>query len=302
MTRIASTRIGPTTFVWGERTYIMGVINTSPDSFSGDGVSTVDDAVAQARRFVAEGADILDVGGQSTRPGANKSQAGFDEISPEEEIRRVVPTIERIRRELPDTPISIDTYKPAVARAAIAAGAHLLNDIWGFRRDSELARIAADAGVPAVVMHNQRAPMPRPDGSAHTDVIESIAAGLRESIRIATAAGLPKSMLIADPGFGFGWRPEQNIEMLRRLGELRALGLPLLVGTSRKSTIGAVLGDAPADERVFGTAASVALCIGAGADIIRVHDVAAMRDVARVSDAIVRMGHAVDDKSDDFEE
>lgn len=281
-----SMRIGPTTFVWGARTYIMGVINVSPDSFAGDGLTTLDAAVEQARRFVDEGADILDVGGQSTRPGTNKTDAGFDEISPHEEIRRVVPAIEAIRAALPATPISVDTYKPDVARAALDAGAAMINDIWGFRRADGLARIAAEAGVPAVIMHNQR-------GRASSDlirddVIGDIISGLRESVNIAATIGLDASMLIADPGFGFGWRPEQNLEMLRRLGELRALGLPLLVGTSRKSTIGAVLGDAPVEERVFGTAASVAIAIANGADIVRVHDVAAMKQVALVTDAIVR--------------
>jgi dihydropteroate synthase len=274
-------QIGPRVFRWGARTYVMGVINVSPESFSGDGLSSADDALAQAQRFVAAGADILDVGGQSTRPGANKTEAGFDEIAPAEEIRRVVPVIERLRAALPDAPISIDTYKPEVARAAVAAGAHLLNDIWGFRRDPSLAAIAAEAGVPAVVMHNQR-------GGRTDDVMAAVADGLRESMRIAADARLPASMLIADPGFGFGWSPEHNIEMLRRLRELEALGLPLLVGPSRKSTIGAVLGGAPVEERAFGTAAAVALCIANGADIVRVHDVEAMTQVAAVADAIVR--------------
>ena len=276
-----SLTIGPRAFEWGARTYIMGVINVSPDSFSGDGLASVDAAVEQARRFVSEGADLLDVGGQSTRPGAIASEAGFDEISEAVEIRRVVPVIERLRSELPETAISVDTYKAAVARAAIGAGAHLLNDIEGFRRDPELARIAADAGLPAVVMHNQR-------GRAARDVIGDIIDGLRQSIAIAIAAGLPGERLIIDPGFGFGWRPEQNIEMLRRLRELETLGLPLLIGTSRKSTIGAVLGGAPAANRLFGTAASVALSIANGTDIVRVHDVAAMKQVAVIADAVSR--------------
>jgi dihydropteroate synthase len=262
------------------------VINVSPDSFSGDGLASVDAAVEQARRFVDEGADLLDVGGQSTRPGTNRTDAGFDEIAPEEEIRRVVPVIERLRAALPEVPISVDTYKPDVARAAIAAGAHMLNDIWGFRRDASLARIAAEARVPAVVMHNQR-------GRAADDVMAACIDGLRESMRIAAASGVDASMLIADPGFGFGWRPEQNMEMLRRLAELRALGLPILVGTSRKSTIGAVLGGAPVGERIFGTAATVAIAIANGADIVRVHDVSAMKQVALVADAIVRGPRAV---------
>ncbi len=274
--------IGPREFAWGERTHIMGIVNVSPDSFSGDGLSSVEAAVALARQFSADGADILDVGGQSTRPGATKSEAGFDEITPQEEIARVVPVVAAIRIALPDMPISVDTYKVEVARAAMDAGAHMLNDIYGFRRDAVLAEVAADARVPVCIMHNQR------NRAASGDVIADIAAGLRESMLIAKRAGLPASMLIADPGFGFGWRPEQNIEMLRRLSVLRALGLPLLVGTSRKSTIATVLGDAPVEDRLFGTAASVALAIANGADIVRVHDVREMKQVALVTDAIVR--------------
>jgi dihydropteroate synthase len=268
-----SLTIGPRTFVWGERTYLMGVINVSPESFSGDGLADVEAAVAQARRFVDEGADLLDVGGQSTRPG-------FEDLSPEEETRRVVPVIERIVADL-DVPVSIDTYKASVARAALEAGAHLLNDIWGFRKEPALADLCVEFGVPAVVMHNQR-------GRDHHDVIGDLRAGLEASIAIAGRAGLPRGRLIADPGFGFGWSEEQNLEMLRRLGELRDLGLPLLVGTSRKSTIGAVLDGAPVERRLAGTAATVAIAIANGADIVRVHDVAEMRDVARVADAVVR--------------
>jgi len=274
-------RIGPRTFTWGARTYLMGVINVSPDSFSGDGLETVDDALSQARRFIAEGADILDVGGQSTRPGGEKTQAGFDEVAPEEETRRVVPVIERIRAELPEAPISVDTYKPAVACAALSAGAHAVNDIYGFRADPALAGIVARAGVPAIIMHNQRG---RPPG----DVMASVLAGLRQSLRIADGVGLPGERLIVDPGFGFGWSPGENIEMLRRLSEMQVLGLPVLVGTSRKSTIGAALGGAPVEDRLFGTAASVALAIAAGADIVRVHDVGEMKQVALVADAVVR--------------
>ncbi len=279
--------VGPKTFTWGARTYIMGVINTSPDSFSGDGLRTADDALEQARRFVDEGADILDIGGQSTRPAAKKTEAGFDELPPEEEIRRVVPVIERISSELPGTPISIDTYKPAVARAALDAGAHMLNDIEGFRRTPELAQIAAAAGVPVVIMHNERLASAQ-RGRAAPDVIAGVRGGLEASLRIAADAGLSRQQLISDPGFGFGWTPEQNIDMLRRLRELDDLALPILVGTSRKSTVGAVLGGAGIDDRLWGTAASVALSIANGADIVRVHDVAAMKQVALVADAIVR--------------
>ena len=274
-------QIGPRAFAWGSRTYIMGVINVSPESFSGDGLRDPAEAVEQARRFIAEGADILDVGGQSTRPGPKKTEAGFEEITAGEEIRRVVPVIEGIRRELPEAPISVDTYKPAVARAALAAGAHLLNDVMGFRREPALARIAAEAHVPVVVMHNQR-------GGASGDVIATIQEGLRASMRIAEDAGIPRGAVIVDPGFGFGWTPEQNIEILRRLRELETLGAPILVGTSRKSTVGIALGGAPVERRIFGTAATVALAIANGADIVRVHDVAEMAQVTRVADAIVR--------------
>ena len=273
--------IGPKTFAWGEHTYIMGVINVSPESFSGDGVADADAAVARARQIAAGGADMLDVGGQSTRPGTRGTDEGFDEITPEEEIRRVVPVIERLRDELPDVPVSIDTYKPAVAKQALAAGAHMLNDIWGFRRDPSLARIAADAGIPAIVMHNQR-------GRRADDVMAAIIDGLRESLRIASEARIAEGRIIVDPGFGFGWSPEHNIEMLRRLRELEALRAPVMIGTSRKSTIGAMLGGAPVGERLIGTAASVALAIAGGADIVRVHDVAAMRQAAVVADAVVR--------------
>ncbi len=271
--RPASLTIGSREFVWGARTYLMGVVNTSPDSFSNDGVESPEAAVARARQLIDEGADIIDVGGQSTRPG-------FEELTPEEETRRVVPVIERLVAEA-DVPVSVDTYKAPVAEAALAAGAHLLNDIWGFRCDRRLAELCVEFSVPAVVMHNQR-------GRAFHDVIGDIRAGLEASLAIAADAGLPRERLIVDPGFGFGWTPEQNIEMLRRLGELRDLGLPLLLGTSRKSPIGAVLDESRPQARVFGTAATMALAVAAGVDIVRVHDVAAMRDVVRMADAVVR--------------
>jgi dihydropteroate synthase len=262
-------------FVWGSRTYVMGVINVSPDSFSGDGLGgNVDAAVAQGLRFEAEGADILDVGGESTRPD-------FQPISVAEEIERVLPVVRRLVRET-SLPISIDTYKVDVAERAIKeAGAHMINDIWGFRQDGQtMALLAAETGLPAVVMHNQR-------GRPFRDVIGDLLAGFRESLRIARQAGIPEERLIIDPGFGFGWEEEQNLEMLRRLGELRVLGRPILIGTSRKSTIGKVL-DLPVEERLEGTSATVAIAIANGADIVRVHDVKAMLRVARMTDAIVR--------------
>ena len=266
-------RIGSREFLWGERTYVMGIINVTPDSFSGDGLDTdVKAAVAQALSFEAEGADILDVGGESTRPG----HAPVDE---DEELRRVIPLIERLAGSA-TTPISVDTYKASVARRALAAGATMVNDIWGLRRDPEMAGVVAEAGVPVVVMHNQEAPI-------YKDVVADVMAILRESLRRAEAAGIPREWVIVDPGIGFAKRPEHSLELLRRLGDLRALGCPILVGTSRKSSIGAVLG-LPVEERLEGTAATVAIAIANGADIVRVHDVKAMVRVARMSDAIVR--------------
>lgn len=266
-------RIGPREFVWGERTYVMGVVNVSPESFSGDGLLDPDAAVARGLQLVEEGADLLDVGGQSTRPG-------FEEIPVDEEIRRVVPVVRRLAREA-GVPVSVDTYKPQVAAAALDAGAHLVNDVHGFRLHPEMAQIVADAGVPAIVMHNQR-------GRAFHDVVDDVRAGLEESFAIAREADLRRDRLIIDPGFGFGWTEAQNLELLRRLGELRSFARPVLVGTSRKSTIGAALGGKPVGERLLGTAASCAIAIANGADIIRVHDVREMAEVARVADAIVR--------------
>ncbi len=264
--------IGGREFVWGLRTYVMGIVNVTPDSFSGDGLADDVAAVDQAVRMCRDGADIIDVGGESTRPG-------FQPVPADEEIRRTVPVIERLVREV-DVAVSIDTYKAEVARAALAVGAHLVNDVHGFRREPEVAAVAAEFDVPAVAMHNQR-------GREFHDVIGDITVGLVDSLRIARERGLPDERVIVDPGFNFGWTEEQALEMLRRLGELRALGRPLLVGTSRKSTIGVVLG-LPVEERLEGTAATVALAIANGADIVRVHDVKEMVRVARMADAVVR--------------
>jgi dihydropteroate synthase len=251
----------------------MGVVNVTSDSFSGDGLAyDVAGAVNQAVRMCRDGADIIDVGGESTRPG-------FQPVAADEEIRRTVPVVERLRGEV-DVPVSIDTYKAEVARAALDAGACLVNDVHGFRREPEVAAVAAEFDVPAVAMHYQR------DREFH-DVIGDITTGLVESLRIARERGLPDERVIVDPGFNFGWTEEQALEMLRRLGELRTLGRPLLVGTSRKSTIGVVLG-LPVEDRLEGTAATVALAIANGADIVRVHDVKEMSRVARMADAVVR--------------
>jgi dihydropteroate synthase len=269
----APIEIGGKTFTWGEKTYIMGVVNVTPDSFSGDGIADdVDAALRQAARMREEGADIIDVGGESTRPG-------HEPLGEDEELRRVIPVIEALVREI-DIPVSVDTYKARVARAAIDAGASLVNDVHGFQREPGLANVVAEGRVPVVLMHNQR-------GRVFVDTIGNITAGFLESLRIARAAGVPEDTIILDPGFNFGWTEEQALEMLRRLGELRVLGRPLLVGTSRKSTIGIVLG-LPLEDRVEGTAATVAISIANGADIVRVHDVKQMARVARMSDAIIR--------------
>jgi dihydropteroate synthase len=266
--------IGGQEFAWGKRTYVMAILNVTPDSFSGDGVGTdVEAALIQAAQMQEYGADIIDVGGESTRPGA-------EEVAAEEEMRRVVPVVERLAGEL-SIPVSIDTYKASVAEAAIQAGASLVNDVHGFQREPEIAGVAARAGVPAIAMHMQR-------GRAFKDTIGNIVEGWLESLRIARGHGLVDRQVILDPGFNFGWTEEQALEMLRRLGELRVLGRPLLVGTSRKSVIGTVLGGLPVEDRLEGTAATVAIAVANGADIVRVHDVKEMARVARMVDAIVR--------------
>lgn len=258
---------------WGARTYLMAIINVTPDSFSGDGVAgDIPAAVSLARTFEAVGADILDVGGESTRPDATP-------LTAEEEIRRVIPATRAIRAAT-DLPISIDTTHAAVAEAALDAGADMLNDVSGLRSDPPIARVAAGRNVPVVAMHNQR-------GRQFHGVVADVRAGLEASLAIAHRAGIPEAHLILDPGFGFGWEPEHNLEMIRRLPELWDMGYPLLVGTSRKSTLGFVTGR-PVEERLAATAASVALSIAGGADIVRVHDVQAMTDVTRVADAILR--------------
>ena len=266
------TRCGRMEFKWGQRTYIMGIVNVDPDSFSGDGLRNADDAIAKAKRFVAEGADIIDVGGESTRPNAIP-------ISIDEELRRVIPVIEKLAKELP-VPVSIDTYKSEVARRAVAAGARIVNDVWELRRDPKLARVAAEAGVPLIISQNQRE-------SRFQDFFPELIASLKRSVQVALDAGVDWNNIIIDPGIGFGKTAEQNVEIVRRLAELKTLGRPILLGTSRKSFIGHVL-DLPADQRLEGTAATLAIGIANGADIVRVHDVAQMVRVVRMSDAIVR--------------
>jgi len=267
------TRCGGKEFRWGERTYIMGIINVTPDSFSGDGLGVdIEAAVAQGQRFALEGADMLDIGGESTRPDAAP-------VSVDEELRRVIPIVERLASEVP-LPLSVDTYHSEVARRAISAGAHMINDIWGLKHDPHLAEIAARENVPIILMSNQR-------DIKCQDIVPEVISSLKESISLAMERGIAQESIIVDPGIGFGKTLEQNLEILRRLDELKSLERPILIGTSRKSMIGLVL-DLPSDERLEGTAASIAIGIARGADIVRVHDVRQMVRVCRMSDAIVR--------------
>ena len=275
---------------WGVHTWVMGILNITPDSFSQDGVAlaqmtpkqVVEAALAQARRMVADGAEMLDVGGESTRPATMDQPP----LPPEIERARVVPVIEALARELPpQILISIDTYKASVAEAALDAGAHFVNDIWGLHGDPELAPLVAEREVPVVLMSNLRGRLLHEPHEPLSDVLRQLA----RSLDLALAAGIAWGRVILDPGFGFGLRGAENLRVMARLGELRTLGRPLLVGTSRKSYIGQTLGT-PVDDRVEGTAATVALCIAQGADIVRVHDVKQMARVARMSDAVVRGG------------
>lgn len=286
-------QVGARAFHWGSRTYLMGILNVTPDSFSGDGLLShaegVNAALEQARRFLAAGADILDVGGESTRPGAQT-------VTVEEELGRVLPVIEALAREFPEALISIDTYKALVADEALRAGAHLINDVWGFRADPGIASVAARQGVPSILMHNRSKPANaqvlenlggRYVGMEYKDLLDDVKRELLESVEIARAAGLPDEKIILDPGIGFGKTVEQNLELLNRLDEIRALGFPLLLGPSRKSFIGYTL-NLPPDQRIEGTAAAVAVGIARGADLLRVHDVEFMARVARMTDAITR--------------
>ena len=273
-----TTTIGGTPFVWGERTYVMGVINVTPDSFSGDGLGKdVGAAVEQAIRFQEWGADVVDVGGESTRPGTIYEGASAPPL--EEELSRVIPVIEALAGRL-RIPICVDTYKAQVAREALAAGASMINDVWGLTRDADIARVVAEAAVPVVLMHNQ-------DHTRYDDLVPEVIGSLGRMAHDAVEAGIALENVVLDPGMGFGKTAEDNLQILRRLGEFRTLGRPVLIGMSRKSTIGYVL-DLPVDDRVEGTAATVALSIAGGADMVRVHDVKEMVRVARMSDAIVR--------------
>jgi dihydropteroate synthase len=276
---------------WGERTFLMGVVNVTADSFSGDGLATpertVDDvvsaAVAQATSFVRDGADIIDIGAESSRPA--QFYGAHEVIDTEREAELAIPVVRELATELADRAlISIDTTKGAVARAALAAGASIVNDVWGARRDPDTATAAAEGHAWLVVMHNQeRSGYP-------LGVFPSVISWLRDAVDAAVERGVPRDRIIVDPGIGFGKTPSESVELLHRLAELKEAvgGLPILVGTSRKRFIGELLGGAAPDDRVEGTAASVALAIAAGADIVRVHDVAHIARTVRVADAIVR--------------
>jgi dihydropteroate synthase len=292
---VPSLTLGGATLEWGRRTYLMGIVNVTPDSFSGDGLAQagsaedwVAAAVAQGQAQVAAGADLLDVGGESTRPGSAP-------VRVDEELRRVVPAVAALAQAV-SVPISVDTSKAEVARQALAAGAALVNDVWALRMDSAMARVVAEAGAAVVLMHNRSRPKDaeqsaqlggRYIGVQYADLMDDIRRELQTSVDLALAAGIAPGRILVDPGIGFGKTVEQNLELLYRLDELRALGFPLLVGPSRKSFVGYTL-NLPPHQRTEGTAAAVALAIERGADVVRVHDVAAMLRVSRLADAVVR--------------
>ena len=303
MSNKSSLEVNHHILTWGERTYVMGILNITPDSFSGDGlledpssqskieesqIMPVEIAIQQAGEFVAAGVDILDIGGESTRPGAAP-------IAFNEEIDRVVPIISALSHEF-DLIISVDTYKSEVAQAALEAGAHMVNDVWGLKVDPKLGEVAAKFAVPIILMHNRSSWAHsqikerlggRYIGIPYDDLLADIQRELLESVSIAKEAGISDDHIILDPGIGFGKTVEQNLELLNRLDVIKSLGYPVLLGPSRKSFIGYTL-DLPVNERLEGTAAAVAVGIVRGADIIRVHDVSFMSRVARMTDAIVR--------------
>jgi dihydropteroate synthase len=281
------------TFDWGARTYVMGILNVTPDSFSGDGIIAKGDVVQvsieQAHSFVASNVDVLDVGGESTRPGSAP-------VAVDEELQRVIPIIRALKENFPNTLISIDTYKARVAEEAVNAGAHIINDVWGLRADPSLANIAAKYKTPVILMHNRSNPASvevRAQlgnayiGSEYQDLIKDVKRELMDSVTLARTAGISEERIILDPGIGFGKTVAHNLELINHLDEIRALGFPVLLGPSRKSFIGFIL-DLPADQRVEGTAAAIAVGIARGADIVRVHDVEHMRRIAKMTDAIVR--------------
>lgn len=295
---MTSLSIGKHQLSWGTRTYVMGILNITPDSFSGDGLLAhegsetgwIARALGQAQHFIKTGADILDVGGESTRPGS-------EQVNAEEEMRRVVPVIEALNHET-DALISVDTYKATVAEAALKAGAHMVNDVWGLRADPELAGVVARHKAPIILMHNRSKPANaevqahlggRYVGMEYENLLEDMKRELLESVELAHAAGIHDEHIILDPGIGFGKTVEQNLELIDHLDTIKTLGYPVMLGPSRKSFIGYTL-DLPPDQRLEGTAAAVTIGIVRGADIVRVHDVEQMARVVRMTDAIVRRG------------
>ncbi len=278
---------------FGKKTYVMGIINVTPDSFSGDGLlsrqDTVRAALDQAQRFVEAGVDILDIGGESTRPGAAL-------VSCQEEMERVLPVIDALKDAEFKVLLSIDTYKAAVAEAALEHGAHWINDVWGLHADPDMGAVAAKYRCPLILMHNRSKPSSaelqerlggRYIGIIYHDLIQEIQQELMESVALASSAGVEDSQIILDPGIGFGKTVEQNLTLVNHLDEIKKLGFPVLLGPSRKSFIGYTL-NLPPEERVEGTAAVCAIGIDRGADIIRVHDVEIMVRVAKMADAVVR--------------
>lgn len=277
-------RCGRRALQFGHRTLVMGVVNVTPDSFSGDGLLTgpgwLERVVEVGRQMVEDGADVLDVGGESSRPGAAP-------VPLEEELRRVVPAVEELRRVV-DVPISVDTTKAEVARQALRAGADMVNDISALRHDPDMVRVVADSGCGVVLMHMKGTPQDMQRDPRYEDVVAEVRDFLAERVQWAERHGIPRDRILVDPGFGFGKRPEHNLELVRNLRAFRELGCPVLLGPSRKSTIGVILGGLPPAERVEGTAAVVALAVACGVDVVRVHDVRAMARVVRVADAVVR--------------
>ena len=274
----SATNIGGKVFEWGSRTYVMGILNVTPDSFSGDGLGAdIGSTLSRAMEFEQSGADIIDIGGESTRPPS--LYGASQPVSEDEELSRVIPVIEYLINEI-DIPISIDSYKAKVTDEAITAGASMANDVCALRGDPEMAKTIAAAGVPVVLMHNQRQP-------CYGDVVRDVVEGLQERVVEAIGAGISPSNVIVDPGIGFGKTVAHNLELLRRLNEFHSIPHPLLIGTSRKSLVGRIL-DLPVNDRIEGTAATVSLSIAGGADIVRVHDVKQMSRVARMTDAVVR--------------
>ncbi|MFF2890566.1 dihydropteroate synthase [Paenibacillus sp. NPDC057967] len=260
----------------GTRTLIMGILNATPDSFSDGGrYNDVERAVAHAKEMVAAGADILDIGGESTRPG-------FEAVSAEEELKRVLPVIAAVRNALPEVAISVDSYKAVTIRQCLEAGAHIINDIWGLKGDPDMAAVAAEYGAPVIISHNRHA-------RDYTDFVPDVLADLQASVGLARRAGVDEQQIWLDPGIGFAKTYEHNLELLDRLDELNELGYPVLLGTSRKRFIKQAL-DLPVDELVEGTAATVALGIARGCQIVRVHDVQANKRTALMTDAILYRG------------